>query len=98
MQIKIYDITPTKFYDIKKRGKKPRLKLPIKQSVLRFIHEDIKGEFEIIDSFCEKGSSKVKILYNNKPFIIACNHLREGKIGRIIGKVTIEFKLNKEDK
>lgn len=57
-----------------------------------FEYGEVKGNFTIIDY--KDGYLYVKYL-NNEPFKITPDHLKEGKIGKLIGQYTNDFKYKK---
>lgn len=62
---------------------------------VRFVHDDIEGEIEIVNY--NKKNRELTILFNDHEYHIANNALYAGKICRIIGKRTGGFKYNIND-
>lgn len=56
---------------------------------IEFTYKDVKGKLKILDY---KGRYLYIEYLNNKPFKISPHHLKECKIGKLIGKHTNEFK------
>lgn len=59
---------------------------------VEFIYEDIQGEIEIVDYI--KKKQKLVIKYKNEINEISTNVFSKCSIGRIIGKITKDFKIN----
>lgn len=59
--------------------------------IVYFIHDNIKGEIEIVD-YTFKGQ-RLKIKYNNKYFDISTGNFVRCKFGKILNKKTSEFKI-----
>lgn len=60
---------------------------------VHFIYEDIEDDIEIID-YIPENQPKIKIKYKNNYEIITTNTIKHCKLGRIINKRTIDFKLS----
>ena len=58
---------------------------------IRFIYEDIKDEFEIIEY--DKKYQKLKIKYNDNEYCILIGNLKKCKLGNILNKHTYNFKI-----
>lgn len=56
---------------------------------VKFIYEDIKGEVIIVDY----DGENLTLRYNNKDFEIKRNNFAKCKLGKILGKVTPDFKI-----
>jgi len=59
---------------------------------IHFIYEDIEGDIEIIKYI--KNEQAIIIKYENNEFKILISGFKKGKLGRIIGKITSEFKID----
>ena len=59
---------------------------------VRFIYDDIEGEIEIIE-YKKCRHPKIKIKYNNKYDIITIESFKNIKLGKILNKVTKDFKI-----
>lgn len=59
---------------------------------LKFQYQEINGTLKIVDY--QKKKSKLIIEFNNDTFEIFNGHLVECKLGRIVGKITKEFKIS----
>ena len=58
---------------------------------IKFIYEDIKDEFEIIEY--DKKYQKLKIKYNDNEYYILIGNLKKCKLGNILNKHTYNFKI-----
>jgi len=59
---------------------------------VKFIYEDVEGWIEII-GYIKNKNPKLKIRYNDKDFEIFTSTFSNCKIGRILGIITSEFKI-----
>lgn len=57
---------------------------------VRFIYDSIEGELEIIDY--SKDTKNLSVIYKNKTFYICTDSFKDCAIGRVIGRITKEFK------
>lgn len=62
-----------------------------KEYKVHFIYDDIEGNIEILDYNTKIG--KLKIKYNNQEFDMYINGFRNCTLGKIVGKVTSDFKI-----
>lgn len=60
---------------------------------IKFIYDDIEGEFEILD-YNNPKKGYVKLLYNDTEYYIHNSNLSKNRIGNIIGKINRENKYN----
>ena len=60
---------------------------------VHFIYKDIEDDIEIINSLRKNNRTKIKIKYKNICIEISSGNLKECRLGKILGKVTKEFKI-----
>ena len=77
--------------DLPKRGSFIDWKNSVGIKEIKFIYDDIKGELEIIDY----KNKYLYIKYQNKEFFeITTDGFKNGHIGKLVGKITNEFKID----
>lgn len=61
------------------------------KAIVHFIYDDIEGDIQIVD-YGRNRKYCLTVKYNNKEFDIDRCHFIECKLGRILGKITSDFK------
>ncbi|HBJ1650338.1 TPA: hypothetical protein LA460_000242 [Clostridium botulinum] len=59
---------------------------------IEFYYEGIHGKFKILDYIIKNKHPFLKIIYNKKEFIVNSNCIKQCNLGRILGKITSDFK------
>ena len=61
--------------------------------IAKFIYDDIQGKIKIVNCYRKNNKTYLKIEYKNNIYDIDTDSFKEGKLGKILGKCTNDFKI-----